>query len=201
MADIITVSITTTAAGYIVVDGAGQVSMNGSGSDTYVMLQIDETAGGGVDAVHNRSVGFNTPPNGGDYYFTGSVTRTYFKSAGTYTFRMEGTRFGSTNASMGGITIRATFFPGSYGTVNSIVSGPDGAAFDHRTPVAASSAGSGGADAYTVDLRELELKAARAEAESQRAQRELDAAQARSVRDQMQRQVHAVSAKQPAGHP
>ena len=84
MGDIVTVTITTPAAGYIVVEADAQHGIAGSATATlnYSDYQIDETAGGSTDGAHYFASGFNGAA-GARNFFTWSpisIRRTYFKA-------------------------------------------------------------------------------------------------------------------------
>jgi hypothetical protein len=182
MGDIATVTLTTPAAGYIVVQADGQHGMGGSATSTqnYAYFQIDETAGGAADGGHYFTSGYFGAPAGAHNFFTWtpvSVHRTYYKVAGTYTFRLEasGTQNEAAYNYFWNPTITATFYPTSYGTVTAAPALAEAGAFSN--PQATSSAGNGpgqpSVQGVTVDLRELELRDAKAAADAERAHRQL----------------------------
>lgn len=176
MTDLVTVSITTPAAGYIVIHANAQHGLGGNGTSlNYASLQIDETAGGGTDANHYFASGFSPTSN----HFTWnpvSLMRTYNKPAGTYTFRVEGAAAnpGSLDNYLWNPTITATFYPTAYGTVTTAATGPELAQFSEVTHTVSGPNGpgstAGGAGAL-VDLRELELRARRDEARAAESRR------------------------------
>jgi hypothetical protein len=101
--------------------------------------------------------------------------RTYFKAAGTYTFRLEANLVGGANTfAYDRVVITAMYFPTSYGTVTAMASASDSQDF-----VQPASDG-------LVDLRELELRVARAREDVDRAQRELLAARLLAERQSAQ---------------
>jgi hypothetical protein len=186
MGDIVTVTINTPAAGYIVVEADGQNGIGGSGTATlnYASYQIDETAGGGTDGSHYFDSGFSVGAAGARNFFTWSpvsIRRTYFKAAGTYTFRLEA--FGVQNEVLQNYfwnpTITATFYPTGYGTVTTAPPVAELSEFSSVQQTSSAGNGPGGApvQGQLVDLRELELRAAQATAEAERAQRTLVEAQ------------------------
>ena len=185
--DIISVSITTPFDGYIMVEASGQAGFQSSvyGGDA-LNYQIDEVSGGSGDSGYLRVVGFDIIPNTGYFYSTAATERAYFKTKGTYTFRLKAFKSGNgTLAYFWNPTIRATFFPLSYGGVGTSVNGLEAAGFDHAEPVSPSANGSipaSGGTRYTVDLRELEVRAARARAQAMEAENALLQARMRADR-------------------
>jgi hypothetical protein len=188
MGDIVTVSITTPVAGYIVVEASALHVLQGSATVTYnyAYAQIDETAGGPADYPHLTGSGFTggTPGINADYRYTPlSTRRTYYKPAGTYTFRLEA--YGSQSETLQNYlyspTITATFYPTSYGTVTTAVTPEEASRFsDVQHPATAGQPQLGGAlqsagssESVLVDLRELELRDAEARAQAERAHRQL----------------------------
>lgn len=191
MVDLITVTITTPADGYIVVDGdfygwiSGTAASSASG-----YAQIDEVAGGLHTIPYVRAWGELGPATDGNRFYPVSVSRTYFKSAGVYTFRLEvkaATVSGTGSVQAIYPTIRATFYPHAYGSVTTVMPVADAADFSQVRSVASNaSAAAGGLPVVNeamveTDLRELELKVARATAEAERAHRELLEAQIRAT--------------------
>lgn len=172
MTDIETVSITIPAPGYIVVKAELEATTVGTTGNNYGITQIDETSGGGEQFGHRHTWG---QESGADA-ITRIVphTRIYYKSAGTYSFRVEGKAYASNGA--GAVTatsrvwILATYYPTSYGTVETIVASPDG--FDNAEAVSVEDLDGNTTTAYKVDLRDLELRATRARLEAERQQRE-----------------------------
>jgi hypothetical protein len=195
--DMVTTTISIPAPGYVVVDASSYVTLVFGTQNSIVSVQIDETAGGGVDAAHNVQAGFSTTANILPMYLPVSTRRTYFKSAaGTYTFRLEarleGTSDGSATLTYPVIT--ALYVPTSYGTVNQIVNVADASEFpESRRDVTASDRTT--QPVTMVDLRELELRAARAEAEAQRTARDVAEARARELRARITRTAIATGSR------
>ena len=187
MTDIVTVTITTPASGYIVVTADGQHGFAGSATSVsnQAYLQIDETAGGSVDISHYLGSGYGSGPAGSHNFFTWapiSIHRTYLKAAGAYTFRLEGYAFQSEALSnyLWNPTITATFYPTSYGSVTTAPAVAERGGFSNvqLTSSAGNGPGAPAVQGSTVDLRELEVRAARAAAADAQAQRELVEARA-----------------------
>jgi hypothetical protein len=182
MADIITVTITTPAVGYITVEATGQHGIGGSSSSTsnYAELQIDETAGGGLDPSHNDLSGYFGAVagihNGGNYQHI-ALRRTYYKPAGTYTFRLEGLTVQNELLSnyIWQPLITATYYPTSYGTVTAAPALAEASQFSSRrvTTAMGNAPGQPDVQCVTVDLRELELRDAKAAADAERAHLQL----------------------------
>jgi hypothetical protein len=120
--DVITVTITTPAAGYIVVDAMAQAGLRGTaGTACYVNAQIDEAQGGSIDLDNSYAAGFDNLPNAGLMYIPFTLRRVYNKPAGTYTFRLEALKAsggGCTSADVWNPRLSAVFMPTTYGTVS-----------------------------------------------------------------------------------
>lgn len=116
MQDLVSCTLTVDAPGYLVVRGRTLLWIEGATAN-YGYLQIDETAGGGLDTDYVEG-GANIDAL---QVFPLSVERVYTKPAGTYVFRLEA-RSAEFNTS-GAITkmfnhqITATYYPKTYGTV------------------------------------------------------------------------------------
>lgn len=139
----------------------------GMSAATMAYFQIDQTSGGND---HNESSvflrGYSETEVGTLYSH-----RVFYKSTpGTYEFRLEGIMtLGTANpASVHKLMLTAIFVSTSYGTVETMLSANEAHGFERVTSVQSEQGTS-----YKVDLRELELRAAKAEAEAERAQREL----------------------------
>lgn len=173
--DIVTVTITTPATGYIVVHGNATFRYSGTIGANYAWVQIDDVAGGASGARFLWSGG-NAHSSTGNEYETIAISRVYSLAAGTYTFRLEGNAYISNAVGAGSFVFQselmATFHSTSYGSVSALVA--DRSDFEDAEHVKAIDTQTGQTvEAYAVDLRELELKAARARAEAERTQREL----------------------------
>ena len=187
MGDIVTVTLFTPAAGYIVVEADGQHTTGGSATATadYAYIQIDETAGGGIISGYyisgyaNGLAGTHT-----SYTYTPiSVRHTYYKTAGTYTFRLEA--YGHQSESLVNYlfdpTITATYYPTSYGEVTTAVTQEEANQFSNvQRTTSAGQPGptgalqpAGSSESLLVDLRELELRDAKARALAEKAHRQL----------------------------
>lgn len=183
MQDLVTVTVTTPASGYILLRGRASCAMDGSDSTNIVRMQIDETVGGTVQPAMATMIGFEGIDSSGVHFYNCSIERTYFKSAGTYLFRLEGmqTPESSGSAVMNFPVLTAMYFPSAYGAVSTVTSDPG----DHPDAKAVTLIGLDGGTltAYEMDLRYFEEKARaariakqKAELEALRAQMELDQA-------------------------
>lgn len=191
MVDLITVSITIPASGYIFVSGMCNLNYRGTTGRNELVIQIDESSGGSFLTGHWQILGSQSPPNTGTHDATGYVDRVYFKSAGTYTFRLEARVNGSPGAGASQTVysrkITATYFPTSYGSVVTLASAED--AKEIGGALAVTPAGPEGMDLtgaetmYQVDLTQLELKEARLEAELERVRREAAEARLRELEE------------------
>jgi hypothetical protein len=170
MEDVLTVTITIPAPGYVWVTARGTIRRSGTVGQNSLSVQIDKTAGGSASSSHRLLAGASSHSAAGyqeDMPFY--IDRKYFEVApGAFTYRVEASAH-STN-SAGALTqiitpsITATYFPTSYGTVTTTVSGEESEQFvdkqavisnAHPEPTVSSSADS----EYEVDLRELESQA------------------------------------------
>jgi hypothetical protein len=181
MGDIVTVTLTTPADGYIVVEADGQHGLGGSvtASYNYAAIQIDETAGGGIDGAYYFFSGFSAA-GGARSFFTYtpvSIRHAYYKTAGTYTFRLEA--YGVQNETLYNYlwnpTITATFYPASYGTVTAAVTAEEAGRFSdvQRVVSRGQAPGEATVEVDLVDLRELELRATQLRLQAEQAERRL----------------------------
>ncbi len=182
MQDVVTTTITIPAPGYIHVTASAQFRMTGVGTSDYVGFQIDETEGGSQDTNYYQYAGWSSDAGGdGTHYRPGHAQRTYYKStAGTYTFRLEARdASGASTKYAWNPVVTALYVPTSYGTVQVRVSEPELAGFGDVEHGSTGTNGPGTADRVSavVDLRELELRVARAEAEARSARMALLEAQ------------------------
>lgn len=180
--DIVTTTITIPADGYIFVTASGQHGLSNSSGSNVATFQIDETAGGFADANHYYYSGFDGIANfSGGLWNPVQLQRTYYKTAGTYTFRLEGSATAANGTSwMWNAVITAVYVPTGYGTVSESVTPLAVGDFSDVTYTNATGNGAGsGASGQgaIVDLRELELRAARLRAQTREAELELLKAQ------------------------
>jgi hypothetical protein len=119
MIDLTTVTITTPSAGYIVLYGKCYVHFSGVTTQNTALVQIDETAGGSWTPPYYQYLGFDTYPTTATYRLPFNVMRIYYKSAGTYTFRLEGMEYNASPAAalVYYPMIHAIYYPTAYGTV------------------------------------------------------------------------------------
>ena len=181
MLGLISLSITIPTSGYIVVEGKCYGKTLGTTGRNQGYVQIDETLGGNTDYPYYMQFGLGNHAGTATNFFPVYVTRVYQKSAGTYTFHMEGIAAASNAA--GAVTetwdhmITATFYPTSYGSVSTLVSSSEASQFENAIPETVTRTDLDGTKTtqtlYRVDLRELELKEARLEAELEKTRREL----------------------------
>ncbi len=195
MIDLLTVTITIPAPGYVVVNGKCYVRTGGAATFNYAYVQIDQTAGGGAVFPYYALAGSSGLPNASDYFWPMYVTRTYyFGVAGTYTFRMEGETVnggGGASAASWDHIMTATYYPTAYGGVVTAVAADQAGQFEQATPVPSRETPgmtkvASTEQMYQVDLRELELKVAKTRAEAEKAQRELLQAQMKLQKDKIQ---------------
>ncbi|MEW5922845.1 MAG: hypothetical protein AB1746_02545 [Candidatus Zixiibacteriota bacterium] len=178
--DIVTTSITIPASGYVVLFGKtyfGVVETSAPGS-AEIAYQIDTTSGG---AITDKTSSYVQSKH--YYYYGGTMTGSthqvyYLNVPGTYTFRLEGLYLNASSARAYYSSLLAIYIPASYGSVSTLVSGSEAGIFESAEQLTDSD----GSRLYKVDLRELELKAARAEAEVERARADAEKAQRELLR-------------------
>jgi hypothetical protein len=177
LSDLISITITTPAAGYVTVSGDFQANFINAAARA-IGYQISETSGGPLDANYYFYAGVFNASMGG--WIPCAIHRTFFKAAGAYTFYLQAYNENGTSVAYFNPTITAEFSSTSYGAVTTIASASEAATFRHATPVAASAAATQPVGrGYVVDLRELEMKVRADEAQLAESQRALREAQAR----------------------
>ena len=159
------------ASGFVVVEGTGQHVYGGTNNsqnwaDFWISIGASATDVDPNYAVRSGITSYSGTPALPTLSEVVSVHRTFFLTPGQYTFHFEskGQSVGGGTNQMVNPTITATYYPTSYGPVTALVSGAELSSFAKATPVA-------GTRAALVDLRELELRAAKAEADAQSARR------------------------------
>jgi hypothetical protein len=190
MTDLVNLTITIPAPGYIVLIGQCYGRCDGDLSRNHGFVQIDETAGGDLEFPYFARFGPSAfDPDEWDV-FPVFVSRVYYKSsAGTYYFRMEGMEYGSyvgTDTYVLNNQLIATYYPTSYGAVDVSVSAEEATAFDRAAVESAPGDVVPGSieQRYKVDLRELELKANQARIQALEAELELKRAQEEAAREE-----------------
>jgi hypothetical protein len=188
MQDLVTVTITIPAPGYILLDGMAYGETYATDGQNIGLVQIDETEGGPV-MIPGATLfgGFNMQTSNGKLWPI-YASRTYYKSAaGAYTFRLEAAV--SSGQGPGALVeinsriLRALYVPTSYGSVISYLSARDATGIDAAAVVGNQSDNG----AIRVDLRELELKAAKAQAEADKLQRQILEEKLRQSQQQLQK--------------
>ncbi|PWB72423.1 hypothetical protein C3F09_06610 [candidate division GN15 bacterium] len=178
--DVVTVSLTTPATGYIVVEA--KFWAVGAGSCLcYGWVQIDEASGGDPLPPYHSRFGQDSSVTWGATQIPGFVSRVFYKPAGSYTFRLEGAEFVDNCAEcypqVQNAIITARYYSTAYGTVEAIVPPEEAGNFENAAPVTVDSQ-----TKYRVDLRELELRAAKAEAAAERARANAEKAKSELLR-------------------
>ncbi len=175
--DAASTTITIPAPGYIVLEGDGQVNLWGTALSNYAHVQITQTTPGVADFTQYGYLGFNSYAGSGDNFFLAHTQRVFYKgAAGAYTFYFQlKKQTANGSAYIWQPTLRASYYPTSYGTVTAVVAnGPESAQFSSsRQVISEGSAQQPGSSGVQVDLRELELRAAQARADAERAERQL----------------------------
>ena len=190
MTNLTSVTITTPSDGYIVLQGRCIFRAEGSFWQNMVRTQIDESSAAALDPVHYSEAGsylgddpdaVNSVASSSSFFnLTKTIytDRVYYKPAGTYTFYLEAMAH-EDNAPYAVSKIRnafltATFHPTSYGPVETSVESAEAAKFQSTELITTNPEdGTVGATEYRVDLRELELKAARLQAELEQTKRRM----------------------------
>ena len=167
MLNVVSVTLVTPSAGYVVVRAHATHQLAGDGANrNYSTLQISENVLGSPEAGQLTSSGYTTVAPATVQHVPVSLERAYFKSAGSYTFYLQAvtSAAGTFTSSLYNPMISATYFPTSYGAVT--------ASADAKGPLGAGSAGATGG----VDLRELEQRVAREKAAVAETERQLSKA-------------------------
>lgn len=178
MQDLITTSITIPTAGYIIVSGGATMRASNTSGMNQAMMQIDDAEGGLLTVPYYIQAGLDAYPDkiGITNYFPMHTERIFWREAGTYEFRVEARTSNSNNGAavtrMQRPYISAMFLPSSYGEVKTLMPMSD-AASNQGTPVSSIDENAGSQQLYEVDLRTLELKAAKVRLEAERLEREL----------------------------
>lgn len=159
MTDLVTLSITTPGIGYIVLRGKCYLLLSGTTGPNSALVQIDESEGGSSQFPYYTVGGLSGYVNTGVNYFPVYVTRIYFKSAGTYEFRMEGraTDPAPADARTWDHVLTATYYPTEYGAVKAIIEGTPHSRDAIPRP-SGSHADSNSSTVYEVDLRKKREK-------------------------------------------
>lgn len=171
MLDVLSVTVTTPAPGYIVVDANAQHAVTGNGTvANEIDLSIKDTPGGTLDANYWFVSGFSTTAPNGLTRWPVSMRRTFFRNAGTWTFYFQARPRTNPSALSNYLwqpTITATYLPTSYGSV-AVSASPAEASAESLVPLPRRATPSDGAaglqgdgESVLVDLRELELRASR----------------------------------------
>jgi hypothetical protein len=121
-AELLTVTLTTPADGYIIVRGIATFEASGTSGQNQALLQVDDAAGGGLVAPYYVQAGNGDHDNPGtSHYSTLSTERIFFKPAGMHTFYLEGFAHSLNDGDADGNMLRpyisAVFMPTAYGAV------------------------------------------------------------------------------------
>jgi hypothetical protein len=182
MQDLASLSLNAPVSGYVVVEANCYGLTHGTTGRNLGVVQIDKTSGGDIAPPYSVSFGLVGYANTNlANSFPVMTRRVYFETAGPHTYILEGAQVASNGTGavtrVANVVMTATFYPTSYGPVSTVVSQSDAAGFVTAAPVTFP----GGSTGYQVDLRELELRAARARAAAEKAEREYLEAQAGQV--------------------
>ena len=155
MIDLDVVSITIPRDGYIVLYGKCYAILSGTTGPNRARVQIDETEGGAAIYPYYTIAGLGGYVNTGESYFPMYVTRTYYKTAGTYEFRLEGKADQSPPAlaRTWDHILTAVYYPTQYENVKASVLNPAGFPGAVRLPADDSLRGYISPPVYQVDLK------------------------------------------------
>jgi hypothetical protein len=167
MQDVETVTIDIPSDGYVLLIGQCRFEITGGSMAAQMSLQIDENQGGFQQDPYHATTTIDNFPTASYYEYSMSVQRIYFKSAGSYTFRLEARKVGLQTIKAVDPTLTAVYLPTSYGSVSTITPNPE--KFSHAEVIQTLS----GEARYKADLRELELRAKEARIEALEAEKEL----------------------------
>ncbi len=161
MTDLVTIEIAIPTGGYIVLHGKCYVLLSGTTGPNSAIVQIDENEGGSSQFPYYSQAGLGGYVNTSTNYFPVYVTRTYHKSAGSYTFRMEG-RASNTlpaEAKTWDHVLTAVYYPTSYEAVKQISSETGG--HPEAVPISIDESANRGRSGtyYEMDLRYYERQA------------------------------------------
>jgi hypothetical protein len=161
MTDLVTVEITIPTDGYVLLHGKCYVLLSGTTGPNSAIVQIDENEGGNSQFPYYTQAGLGGYVNTSTNYFPAYATRTYYKAAGSYTFRMEGQASNPlpAEAKTWDHILTAVFYPTSYEGVKQISSEPG----DHpeAVPIIIEESTNPGRSGiyYEMDLRYFEWQA------------------------------------------
>jgi len=160
MTDLVTLEITTPADGYILLHGKCYLLLSGTTGPNNAFVQIDDDEGGPSEFPYYTVAGLGGYVNTGTSYFPIYVTRIFFASAGTYTFRMEGRASfpPPAEAKSWDHFFTAVYYPTAYDAVKSLVTSAPGAANSSRVTVLNRNDSTENGTYYEIDLRNLEKK-------------------------------------------
>lgn len=178
VSDITTTTISIPLPGYIFLMAKANVTLSGTKLANTVVLRIDETAGGAGLTSQSVRVGDDNYSTNGAHTWPFGIQRVYFKSVGTFTFRLKGYKeTANGTATVDSPTLTALYIPTSYGTVQT-VSQNSGDNPDAQQIELTDESGANLEKAWLGDLRYYELKAKAAQEEALRAESELRKARA-----------------------
>lgn len=157
MTDLVTVDITTPADGYILLHGKCYLLLSGTTGPNNALVQIDEEEGGPSEFPYYTVAGLGGYVNTGTSYFPIYVTRIFFATAGTYTFRMEGRASfpPPAEAKTWDHFLTAIYYPTAYDAVKSLLTTPPGFAGAARVTVLNRNDSTENGTYYEIDLRDL----------------------------------------------
>lgn len=126
MQDMITITLEIPEDGYITLTGKCYLELSGTTGANQAIVQIDDVEGGSSKFPYYTQAGLSGYVNSGSNYFPIFVTRTFYKTKGFYTFRMEGRAIYDLPAQVSSWdhVLNAVYIPTSYYAVEAVVSNP-----------------------------------------------------------------------------
>ncbi len=176
------VTITIPAVGYVVIDAGGSTGINHTNGQNSEVDCFADTSPQVFSDFVSFQAGFVPATLPTDYYYQSfHCHRVVARGAGTYSFFLNAvTSSGTGTCYIGEHWITATYYSTSYGPVSELLPSGEFSASSGSVPPRSSgflkspgTAGLVSPDAHEVDLRSLELEAARLREESQRIENEV----------------------------
>lgn len=178
------VVITIPAAGYIMLQGRCGIIIDGGTQavNSYVFISDDPAEG----VFFPDLIEMLTAPGTSIPVYS---SRIFFREQGMYTFHLVGYSEAALPASGSyqDPMLTATYFPTAYGAVTRVVSSQEASQFSNREAMPSRQTGVQSEPGFTVDLRELELRAAQTRAAAEQAEKELLKAKMAERREQLKK--------------
>jgi hypothetical protein len=171
-------TITCPAAGYILAIASAEVLIPHTTSSTDLLTFGVSLTSSSLDADQSKQLQLSTSIPAGTFSYIVSSQKIFPAVPGANLVWALGRKdLGLNNHSIENITLSILYVPTSYGTVSTLVSESEAGSFESAEATIIRQSNQDGSYSeqvlYEVDLRELEVKAARLQAEAERAEREL----------------------------